>query len=500
MEWIWTNREKNRLSLFRYMLRNRIARVSDIMAEFKFSRYVAISTIDQLNSDVATISGLNPCLVIEQGDVLSCNVPLNSVPLDALKKYYLSQSTRAQIVQHLIAEDFSSWDDLALRLDVSTPTIYKERAIVRGNLAIQNIDITKDNRLAGQEEHIRLLKFSLLSIYNGQRTDNINSEIKAIADQYIQTVITPLFGHLKPSQKRIIWHIATIWSQRFVQGHFVSHQFTDASLKQVNEMSDKSQQAIAKIKELMTYFGKVPSEYQDQESRFIVLILHSLGIFDDSQTNQDVTGNVMQWWHSFDRTIQISYQNMFQTPLDPTHSRELTYAIGHTLMRFQLYPFGITPGIYNLQHFEEFAENYPIAYELGRDIINHFSKNHHLNAAKLNAILLTDLVAALAVDGHIYSEIPKVNIVLDFGSHPTLEYLLRSELAPVLNTKTLLLDQLDSTTDILITDLPRNPVGTELVYVWQGVGSTQYLIQLAADINKISMEKFQDWSAKRQEH
>lgn len=42
--------------------------------------------------------------------------------------------------------------------------------------------------------------------------------------------------------------------------HFVSHQFTDATLKQINEMSNKSQQAIAKIKELMTYLGKIPGQ------------------------------------------------------------------------------------------------------------------------------------------------------------------------------------------------------------------------------------------------
>ena len=164
MEWIWTTQEQHRLSVFRYMVRNKVTRLSDLMAEFKFSRYMVISVVDQLNEDIARLTGQTGVLVIEKGNVIVFDAPLNLLPIDELKQYYLSNSTRAQIIEHLIAEDFESWEDLAFDLGISTPTIYKERTIVQENLPIQGIEITKDYRLVGQEENIRFLTFALLTV------------------------------------------------------------------------------------------------------------------------------------------------------------------------------------------------------------------------------------------------------------------------------------------------------------------------------------------------
>lgn len=57
MEWIWTTQEQNRISVFRYMVRNRFTRLTDLMAEFQFSRYMVISIIEQLNEDIAVLTG-----------------------------------------------------------------------------------------------------------------------------------------------------------------------------------------------------------------------------------------------------------------------------------------------------------------------------------------------------------------------------------------------------------------------------------------------------------
>ena len=67
MEWIWTTQEQHRLSVFRYMVRNKVTRLSDLMAEFKFSRYMVISVVDQLNEDIARLTGQTGVLVIEKG-------------------------------------------------------------------------------------------------------------------------------------------------------------------------------------------------------------------------------------------------------------------------------------------------------------------------------------------------------------------------------------------------------------------------------------------------
>ena len=89
MEWIWTTQEQHRLSVFRYMVRNKVTRLSDLMAEFKFSRYMVISVVDQLNEDIARLTGQTGVLVIEKGNVIVFDAPLNLLQIDELKQYYL---------------------------------------------------------------------------------------------------------------------------------------------------------------------------------------------------------------------------------------------------------------------------------------------------------------------------------------------------------------------------------------------------------------------------
>ncbi|MGL4265806.1 MAG: helix-turn-helix domain-containing protein, partial [Weissella cibaria] len=307
MEWIWTTQEQNRISVFRYMVRNRFTRLTDLMAEFQFSRYMVISIIEQLNEDIAVLTGETDILVIEKGNVIIFDAPLNVLPVDELKHYYLSQSTRAQIIMHLVAEDFDSWEELAFELDVSTPTVYKERAIVIEHLAEQDITLNKNNQLVGQEENIRFLRFALLTIYNGQRTEEISDRVKQVADYYIDSFITPEFGDLRESQRCIIWHMAAIWTVRFTQRHFVTATYTDQYLVPTSEMSPQSQRVIQAVKQLMGRSGLLSDEDLDNEARFIVLILHSLGVFATTQTHQDVTAHVIQWWQDFDASIQGSY-------------------------------------------------------------------------------------------------------------------------------------------------------------------------------------------------
>ena len=69
MEWIWTTQEQNRISVFRYMVRNRFTRLTDLMAEFQFSRYMVISIIEQLNEDIAVLTRETDILVIEKGTI-----------------------------------------------------------------------------------------------------------------------------------------------------------------------------------------------------------------------------------------------------------------------------------------------------------------------------------------------------------------------------------------------------------------------------------------------
>ena len=497
MEWIWTTQEQNRISVFRYMVRNRFTRLTDLMAEFQFSRYMVISIIEQLNEDIAVLTGETDILVIEKGNVIIFDAPLNVLPVDELKHYYLSQSTRAQIIMHLVAEDFDSWEELAFELDVSTPTVYKERAIVIEHLAEQDITLNKNNQLVGQEENIRFLRFALLTIYNGQRTEEISDRVKQVADYYIDSFITPEFGDLRESQCCIIWHMAAIWTVRFTQRHFVTATYTDQYLVPTSEMSPQSQRVIQAVKQLMGRSGLLSDEDLDNEARFIVLILHSLGVFATTQTHQDVTAHVIQWWQDFDASIQGSYQCIFYQPLHGTESRRLTYTVGDILMRFLMYPYGVGDGTYDMQHFNEFSNRYPLSTELGNEIVQRFADQRQISAEKLKTVLLTDLVAGIATTSTFFIDVPKVHVALDFGNHVNVERLLLDQFGAVTRTTIQISNRRTADTDILLTDVPRDSQGHEVVYIWRGIESRAYIDQLLDEINRIGMEKFNEWRRKQ---
>ncbi|WP_243677424.1 hypothetical protein [Weissella confusa] len=64
-------------------------------------------------------------------------------------------------------------------------------------------------------------------------------------------------------------------------------------------------------------------EELDNEARFIILILHSLGLFSTIQTARDVTPTVKQCWQRFDESIQTSYKCLFQLSMTPVDYQKI---------------------------------------------------------------------------------------------------------------------------------------------------------------------------------
>ena len=60
-----------------------------------------------------------------------------------------------------------------------------------------------------------------------------------------------------------------------------------------------------------------------------------------------------------------------------------------------MYPYGVGDGTYDMQHFNEFSNRYPLSTELGNEIVQRFADQRQISAEKLKTVLLTDLVRAL---------------------------------------------------------------------------------------------------------
>ena len=78
-----------------------------------------------------------------------------------------------------------------------------------------------------------------------------------------------------------------------------------------------------------------------------------------------------------------------------------------------------------------------------------------------------------------------------------VERLLLDQFGAVTRTTIQISNRRTADTDILLTDVPRDSQGHEVVYIWRGIESRAYIDQLLDEINRIGMEKFNEWRRKQ---
>ena len=136
--------DRNKLKLFRYMRTRGEAPVLQVMEDLDMSRYIVLSTTQQLAIDIEMITGMTDGILIEGGSDVRFSVPATVLDWESLGLHYLMTSIRGRMVHELFHEQVTSWEEFAFDVDVSVPKMYKERAQVAEDLAREGIRISRD--------------------------------------------------------------------------------------------------------------------------------------------------------------------------------------------------------------------------------------------------------------------------------------------------------------------------------------------------------------------
>lgn len=495
MEWIWTAQELDRIRLYRFLTQHKSILLSELMQELDLSKYKILSMVEQLSTDAEAITGVNGIVKISDTNTVSYQAPLNTLSIDELKQYYLSKSVRGQIIEHLFNEDMTSWEELAFDLGISTPKIFKERAIIQANLMDQGIEISRDYKLVGREENIRLFKFAMLTIYNGQRINSLPDNISRLVDTYIDWIIVSEFGPIRESSVSVIRHLAAMMLVRLSNRHFVSNECTDYLLKPTHLLTSQSQHIVEKLMDLLNKDEDIEEDVRHSEARFVVLLLHGLGVFSNEQSDLDLSEKVIGWQTRFNDSIKYVYTHMFLGDISDKDVKRLNQSWSKQLLRFMIYPFteGNSSGMHDDVNYENLQINYPLGFELSSKILDHFSQSTGVDTVAIKGALLNEMVAGFVIDGSVYKNVPKANILVDFGINQNLERLFAERFDKVTAAKINITHTFDDTIDIVVVDVPYKQQNTESVFVWEGAEPVENIRQLFEAINRVWIHKFNLW-------
>ena len=75
MKWMHDKQDRNKLKLFRYMRTRGEAPVLQVMEDLDMSRYIVLSTTQQLAIDIEMITGMTDGILIEGGSDVRFSVP-----------------------------------------------------------------------------------------------------------------------------------------------------------------------------------------------------------------------------------------------------------------------------------------------------------------------------------------------------------------------------------------------------------------------------------------
>lgn len=485
--------DRNKLKLFRYMRTRGEAPVLQVMEDLDMSRYIVLSTTQQLAIDIEMITGMTDGILIEGGSDVRFSVPATVLDWESLGLHYLMTSIRGRMVHELFHEQVTSWEEFAFDVDVSVPKMYKERAQVAEDLAREGIRISRDYKLVGNEEHIRLFKFEMLTYYNGRRDSPFPIDVQEQAREVVNEIIVPECGTLRETQLVGLRHLYAIWWSRFRQRHFVSTGFTNRFLKPTAELSDRSRRLIHLLMERMSDTPDLPFETAASEARFIILTMHTLGLFPPEQMMTDVTDSVIQYWHHFERALKESYYCLFMLRADQVDIRSVTRVLEPEILRFFVFPYVGEEDYEYMTNVADIAPEYPLAYEFSKDVMRHFSEFTGVPARDLDNFMLPDLIATVMGYPNFYRAIPAVNITIDFGGHHGIEEVMAMSLNGLPGYKIQINHVLSEYTDILVTDAPQPKDEPYTALIWRGIGTPGQMTELLQEINRVKMKKFNAW-------
>jgi hypothetical protein len=496
MEWMLDKKDREKVQLMKLLFDdvNQEVSVRHIMAELGWSRYLTLDVVKKLADVLGEVYDLRendePFLYLAEGDKMVVFGHSRHINVDAVVLYMLRQSLTWQFMKELFLETITSYEDFAERNLTTVGTVRNIKAKLAERLHEQDIEISDDYKLIGEETNIRVFNFRLAQRYFGDREFPWGADLLTRADDAIDRLVKyvlpePYIRDTKRIAMRFHYAIAYI---RISQGHVLANDFVDDVLKPTRQLDDLAKKVIAVTsQESMSVFG-LTAEQAEVEARNTLFYMYGLEIVGEMDWYANSTTLVKNIIDKMSDVIEEYYQDYFGAALLVDKLDRLKWFMFAPLITYLVYPHD--SGARRTFNMAESYRRYPLLAEMALNISYHLSELLHDDQKSVETFFFPYFFTSFVGVFDAREIFPAIVVDIDINYRPGLELMIQNIIQGMPEFNVVFKNRFEDDVDLIISDAMLTSIDSRNRFNWTDLPSPKQIEHLRQRLSDLKRQKF----------
>nr|WP_275585896.1 helix-turn-helix domain-containing protein [Weissella uvarum] len=462
------------------------------MHDLAWSRYRVLVTLDTLINDLGLLhDGSQARSKFElDGKLIKINhsVQINT---QALEYYYRKRSMTWILLLEMLTEQVDSYEDFAERHHVSVATVRSAKHKIQDAFANQEIEVSKNNRIVGNELVVRTFFMQLIGYYHADlEVSIIQSTPQAeLINQSMKEKISEIYGLSDNMAIQSGMNLRVlIWLIRVQNGHYLHQQDLPNILTPVEEWPDYYQRLAEELTEVMHEFADLPASAYRVEVASAVMIFFTTGLVTELPNNM-FTKQTQKHLEKFRETVASEYQSFFQHPITQSRLDQIDRQALSPNLRVLYFMKDLVQNSLDLGVLEQ---NFPIHARFTERVMDQLAKVWHINdAEKFKRVQFEDYFNTFMLNIIPSEALPPVKVAIGFVNHPQMKDLvcMQLELNRTVNFEFV---EIGEPADLYISDIVFDKEANIPGYTWNIYPDNYTLNHFMQDALQIELQRFDE--------
>lgn len=450
MEWLLPKKDQERLALHRYLTSKSSLAVliKDIMADLGWSRYMVLQNVETLRVDYQQVGDGNIVYLrlVDSNRALQVD-QLQTISDTALLGEYIRNSLQFDVLMDIFLEVAQSNEMIALRHSSSTTVSRVTKVEVGEKLEKFGIQISDDYQLVGDERNIRILLFEALYTAYADQPTPFPADVQAATDK-VEAIIEEQ-THIRTTVKKAFRIFFGIWYTRLKHGHVIG-DYNHQLFKPDTDLSRHARMIIDKLREVITLSFDNQAPWFDEELRFGLGSIYSLGIGSGSYRVANLVPDVRRKFQEIYDDVCEVYQEFFGLSLSQPELELIQKALFSLNFRMLFFrQNGITHPI-NRQFS---MSTFPIHTAFTERVVARIAPYFGLSEAEVSTAIFNEYLNTFVLVLNNSEILPVINVTVDMIDMPALEQIIIERLSKWQSVNLNITTEFTSETDLYISDV-----------------------------------------------
>lgn len=494
LRWVLDRQEQDIVRLNDYLLSrlDDIVPITTVMHDLEWSRYRVLSTLDALVNDLTFLqNGSNEddkYQLFAKVIKIDHSVQINTL---ALEYEYRQRSIAWLMLLEMLTEQVDSYETFAERHNVSVAVVRAAKQKIQDAFTNQDIEVSKNNRIVGNEVIVRSFFMQLMRYYHAQiETSLIQStrEEALLTETLIEELLKIYDLPQDVTSHSVISLQVLIWLVRVQNGHQLHEYDLPKLLKPQTEWPKAYQELAKKLVVNMKQVSDLPDHVLRTEADFAVLALFTSGLVTDFPQAM-LTTEAQKHINSFKHILEQTYQQFFHQTIDPTIEEQVYQATLSSNLRTMYFMKDLVQSSVDIGVLES---NFPIhARFVGKLMKNIAEQWTPDEQRKFIRVQFENYFNSAIMYLQPKLIVPPVRVAIGFTYHPMMRQLVCEQLAHSRNINFEFVE-IGTEADLYISDIPLEGNVTVPGYIWNIYPDNHTLDQFMQDALQVAVKHFKN--------